>query len=237
MLGDSPLVSYYRQAAHYSTPNGPVTRVVIHDMEYPEKPDGAEWCADFFAGPGAPQASAHYCVDSNSVAQCVRETDRAWHAPPNAGSIGIEHAGYMAQSRSDWLDEYSQAELKLSAKLVADICKRHDIPVVKLSSTDLVAGKHGICGHVDVSNAFHQTDHGDPGPNFPWDTYLHWVNEAMNGGGDDVTDEDIKKIAAEVVKEINPVLVRAIAEGVKGRHDKQEYEKVYLALKAHLGVA
>lgn len=240
MLGDSPLVSYYRQAKHYHIGGGntPISRVVIHDMEYPERPDGAEWCADFFAGSGAPVASAHYCVDNNSVAQCVRESDTAYHAPPNRYAIGIEHAGYSAQSRPDWLDDYSQAELKLSAKLVAEICTRHNVPVVKLSPRDLLDGKRGICGHVDVSNAWHQTDHGDPGPNFPWDTYLHWVNEAMNGGDDEVvTPEEIEAIADKVMEKLKPWFTQAIAEGVKGRHDPKDYGKVYAALKKHLGLA
>lgn len=180
MLGDSPLVSYYRQAKHYSAPNGTIDRIVIHDMEYPETPQGAEWCVNYMAETDR-DASTHYSVDNNTICQGVRESQRAWHAPPNMHSIGIEHAGYMAQSRSQWTDEYSLAELKLSAKLTAELCKRHAIPVVKLSADDLLNGKRGICGHVDVSNAWHQTDHGDPGPNFPWDLYLAWVKEEMDG--------------------------------------------------------
>lgn len=198
MLGDSPLVSYYKQAKYFSATNGAITRVVIHDMEYPETPQGAEWCCDFFAGSGAPKASAHYEVDNNSVAQSVRESQRAWHAPPNNGSIGIEHAGYSAQARKDWLDAYSLAELKISAKLTADICKRHNLPIVKLSVADLKAGKEGICGHLDVSNAWHQTDHGDPGPNFPWDLYIQWVKEAGQPAPPPEPEDDMKPLVVRV---------------------------------------
>lgn len=188
-LGDSSLVSYYRQARNYRAGgNLPVDRVVIHDMEYPERPGGAKWCADFFGGSGAPVASAHYCIDNQTIAQSVRESDIAFHAPPNSHSIGIEHAGYAAQTRAEWLDAYSMAELRLSARLTADICQRHNLPVVYLTAADLRAGKRGITTHWQVSMAFKRTDHHDPGPNFPMDSYLQWVKEAMGGGGGFLAD-------------------------------------------------
>ena len=151
--------------------------VVIHDMEYPESPSGAEWCAEFFAGPSAPKASAHYSVDSNSVIQSVRDRDVAWHAPgANHNGIGIEHAGYAKQSREQWLDDYSRAELAISAKLVARLLALYNIPLVKLTSADLQAKQRGICGHKDVTDAFSNgKGHYDPGPNFPWNEYLALV--------------------------------------------------------------
>jgi len=147
------------QAKHYYQGGNTPRLIVIHDMEYPERPTGAEWCAEFFAGPKAPGASAHYCVDSDSVVQCVKEEDGAWHTPGrlpdrfgveiNRSSIGIEHAGYARQSAEEWMDEYSQAMLRQSAALVADLCLRHDIPPVLLTSEDLkLEGMRGICGPV-----------------------------------------------------------------------------------------
>jgi len=44
--------------------------LVIHTMEAPEKGETAENIASWFAGANAPQASAHYCIDANSVVQC-----------------------------------------------------------------------------------------------------------------------------------------------------------------------
>jgi hypothetical protein len=62
-----------------------------------------------------------------------------------------------------------------AAARVAELCDRLSVPKVRLSAADLVAGKHGVCGHVDVSRAFHQSDHSDPGPNFPWDEFMALV--------------------------------------------------------------
>ena len=150
--------------------------IVIHDMEYPETPTGAEWCAGFFAGLSAPRASAHYSVDNDSIVQSVRDSDVAWHAPgANSNGIGIEHAGYAKQSRSEWLDDYSRAELTLSARLVSRLCKTYGIPLEWRDASALKKrGARGITGHSDVSRAFGGT-HWDPGPNFPIDFYLALV--------------------------------------------------------------
>jgi N-acetyl-anhydromuramyl-L-alanine amidase AmpD len=154
--------------------------LVIHTMESPEKPDTAESVAAWFAGSTAPQASAHYCIDGNSIVQCVRDEDVAWHAPgANHNGLGFEHAGRAAQTAHDWSDDYSLACLALSAELVARKCEEHHIPVVWLQSADLRAGRRGITGHVQVSDAFKRSDHRDPGTSFPVQRYLALVRASM----------------------------------------------------------
>lgn len=154
--------------------------LVIHTMESPEKPDTAESVAQWFAGATAPQASAHYCIDENSIVQCVHDDDVAWHAPgANHNGLGFEHAGRAAQTTKDWNDAYSQAMLERSAKLVAQKCVEHHIPAVWLRPADLRAGKRGITGHADVSDAFHRSDHHDPGTSFPIEAYLARVKAHM----------------------------------------------------------
>jgi N-acetyl-anhydromuramyl-L-alanine amidase AmpD len=154
--------------------------LVIHTMESPEKPDTAESVANWFAGTTAPQASAHYCIDADSTVQCVRDEDVAWHAPgANHNGLGFEHAGRAAQTHADWSDAYSTAMLERSAQLVAQKCVEHHIPAVWLRPADLCAGKRGITGHVDVSNAFKRSDHHDPGTAFPIEAYLARVREHM----------------------------------------------------------
>jgi N-acetyl-anhydromuramyl-L-alanine amidase AmpD len=149
--------------------------VVIHTMEISERANAAESCARWFADP-ASEVSAHYCVDADSVIQCVREDDIAWHARGgNRNSIGVELAGSAGQGPRGWDDSYSWGVLERAAEVVAEICARHKIPVRRLHAADLRTGRRGVTGHADVSAAFRKSDHWDPGANFPWERYLRLV--------------------------------------------------------------
>lgn len=183
-MADSALSSAFVQAKNYTPDrNVPVDLIVVHDMEYPERLTAAEDVAKFFANqakdpPGGPYkgSSAHYNVDADSIVGSVHESDVAWHAPGgNHNGIGIEHAGYASQRAEDWADAYSDAELRLSSRLAADIAKRHSIPIVWLSPADLLAGKRGITSHNNVTLAFKRGNHTDPGPNFPVEHYVALV--------------------------------------------------------------
>jgi N-acetyl-anhydromuramyl-L-alanine amidase AmpD len=146
--------------------------VVIHTMEIAERAGAAEVCAQWFENPTS-EVSAHYCVDADSIVQCVREEDIAWHARGgNANSIGIELAGYAGQRALGWSDAYSRTVLERAARLTAEVCARHGIPLRRLRAADLVANRRGITGHADVSAAFRKSDHWDPGPDFPWTRFL-----------------------------------------------------------------
>ena len=153
--------------------------IVIHTMEMDEKGDTAEHCALWFKNPAA-KVSAHYCVDANSIVQCVRDQDVAWHAPgANHDGIGIEHAGRAKQTGREWGDEYSTAMLKRSATLVAELCKKYAIPATWLYAADLSAGKRGITTHKAVSDAFKRGAHWDPGTGFPVERYLALVRAKL----------------------------------------------------------
>lgn len=149
--------------------------IVIHDMEYPEKLSAAEDVARYFATTTTP-ASAHICVDADSIVQCVKDSDIAYAAPGcNNDGIQVELAGYARQTRAEWLDGYSAALLERAANAVAQYCLKYDIPVCHMTNVQLKAGEKGIIGHYQASEVYKKSDHMDPGPNFPWDVFMEKV--------------------------------------------------------------
>jgi len=158
--------------------------IVIHSMESQEKPNTARNVALWFAGATAPQASAHFNVDADEIVQCVNTTDMAWGAPgANRQGIHIEHAGRASQTAEQWADAYSDAMLRRSAVLVADLCRRHGIAIKRIGPEELKSGARGICGHDTVSKAFPvKGGHTDPGPNFDWARYIDLVMTADGMG-------------------------------------------------------
>jgi hypothetical protein len=115
-------------------------------------------------------------VDPGEIVSCLRENVVGYHAPPNTGSVGIELCDPQKGPESRWDDEDHRGMLRLAADLVRRVAARWDVPLRRLTVADLKAGRRGICGHVDVSRAFGQTDHTDPGSGFPWGEFMHVVN-------------------------------------------------------------
>lgn len=166
------------------------TRIVIHatcpNIGYPaaSAPGRALSTARYFQSPAA-GGSAHYVVDPAGEQHCVPDAHIAWHSPPNPRSIGIEICAEggdypRSYSRAQWLSDPVWPAVQRAAARTRELCQRFGIPAVKLSVADLQAGRHGICGHVDVSRAFHQSSHSDPGAGFPWPEFLALVTQPAN---------------------------------------------------------
>jgi hypothetical protein len=203
------------QAAHHSSgSNLPPTRVVIHatcpEMGFPRASAAgrAVSTARYFQSSSS-GGSAHYVVDIGETVQCLGENVIAWHAPPNGRSLGIEICadGGSATSfknpkvrytRAQWLSPQVWPAVLRAADLTRQMCSKYGIPVTKLSAADLRAGKRGICGHVDVSNAFHQSDHDDPGPDFPWAEFMAAVKGGATTQTGDLTVAQINDIMAKL---------------------------------------
>lgn len=177
----SELVLPFEQARNYH--QGRVDQIlfiVIHDGETQELPTSAEGMQHYFAGPDAPQASAHAAADDNSLVRSVHDWDTAWAAPGcNAMGLHLEQAGRASQKRINWLDPYSKKMIEeFSAKMVADWSVRHHIPLLKRGPSDILARRGGVVGHIDVTNAEKTAGgHTDPGTSYPYDLLLGAARE------------------------------------------------------------
>ena len=173
--------------------------VVIHTTEGSEHGQSAEDGAAYDAR-RTDGTSTHYFHDSNSTVQSVRTEDKAHTARANGNRIGIHHelCGDAGDSAAEWADGYHSAMLEQAARQVARDCKKWDIPVRRLSPAQVRNGVKGICGHVDITEAFpaDRGTHTDPGRNFPWALFLAKVDAYLNPEraqeeDDMITREDI----------------------------------------------
>ncbi|MCU1361218.1 MAG: N-acetylmuramoyl-L-alanine amidase [Ilumatobacteraceae bacterium] len=123
------------------------------------------------------QASYHWGVDIDSIAAMVPVDDIAYHAPPNWRGEALCLCGRAAR---DWAGPDVWLQLDLAAGLAASILKRRGWPNRVLTVAEVQAGEQGMCGHVTISAAFHQTDHTDPGVTFPWSLFTSLIDGYLN---------------------------------------------------------
>lgn len=186
--------------------------IVIHYTAGSERPTSAEDGA-LYNQRRTDGTSAHYFVDSNSVVQGVKTSDRANCARHRGNRLGIQYelCG-TAQTRAQWLDAASLATLKNAARQAARDCRKYDIPVRRLAVTEtrrawteFPRGPKGFVGHVDCTYAYPEDggDHTDPGKDFPWDIFLPMVQAELDGDKDmaGITDDDAEKIARAVLNQ------------------------------------
>lgn len=175
-MAKAPKLPYIGPPAnHGSRHNKPIKRIVIHSTVSACRRGQARATANYFKRTTR-YASAHYVVDPGEAVQALYDSYIGYHAPPNRYSIGIEMTEMPSQNIARWSGKAHQEMLHRTAKLTAQLCLAYNIPITKVSSGQLQAGHHGICGHVDVSNAWHQTSHWDPGA-FPWSKFISLVKQ------------------------------------------------------------
>lgn len=165
-----------------------IHNLVLHTAECSETKGSAIAVAKYFKLKSTKKVSTHFTSDQAGIIQCVKLADTAFHAGPiNSRSIGIEICGRAAQSLVQWHDDFSSETLEHVAALCADLHALYNVPLIKLTAEDLLAGKRGLCGHADVSKAcvlaktrkltdsIYNTSsngHFDPGTSFPWDEFI-----------------------------------------------------------------
>jgi hypothetical protein len=165
-----------------------VRLLVVHTSEGSEGPTSAENLCSFMTLPGdRPNldgsmfgASYHYVTDTDRVLPAVPDNVVAYAAAgANNDGIHICIPGKAAQTREQWLDAISHGYLEQLAFVMIDKATEHKIPLLRLSVKDIQVGRSGYCGHVDISNAYHKSDHTDPGAAFPWDVLAADLEEPV----------------------------------------------------------
>ncbi len=176
--------------------------IVIHTTEGSARPSSAEDGAAYDQR-REDGTSTHYFHDSDSTVQCVETRYRAHTARAEGNWRGIHHELCTRAGSAVWGDSYHQAMLRRAARQCARDVRRWKIPVRKLSPAQVAAGLKGFCGHVEISKAFGQSDHTDPGKNFPWNDFLVMVAQELNPPKEiDVDSKDIEAIADRVVAKL-----------------------------------
>jgi len=129
--------------------------------------------------------SSHYYVDSDSVIQCVRTTDRSHTAlyHGNRDAIHYELCGTV-QTRAQWLDAASRPTLRNAAAQMVRDMQKYRIPLSRVIGRAVRPDSAtGVCGHVDFTNGWPEDGgtHTDPGPEFPWDVLFDDIRAALEG--------------------------------------------------------
>lgn len=141
--------------------------------------------------------SVQYGISDTQVRQYVPHFGYAYQTrdPGNARGVGIEFSGLSTYSRATWLKH--DAMLRNGAKLIAQICKKHGIPPVRLSQSSLKSYAKGIITHNEHRQAFGGS-HTDPGPSFPMDVLMKYVQEASRSAKTTVAKPTPAKDPADV---------------------------------------
>jgi len=149
---------------------GGVQIVVIHTCEGSYSSCWS-WLTNTASG-----VSAHYVVNESGseISQLVRESSRGWHvgatyspslnggvlsnlsgASVNNFSVGIEHGGSASQS------SFPAGQIEASAKLTCNIAKDNGITIDSY--------------HIVAHGKLQPATRTDPGPNWPWSSYISKV--------------------------------------------------------------
>lgn len=170
-----PSAAYYRGAMQT-----PIKWIVIHTAEGPVGPGAARQLAKWSATQRKYQTSWHYAVDNKDITCCLSEDLAGQHTATGRvdnQAIAIEVCLKVA---GDWTSQTYLETVALAARLTADRCKALNIPPKVLTLEELKAGQAGIISHNLVRlTGWSKTTHTDPGPNFPWTSFISQVQAAL----------------------------------------------------------
>lgn len=154
----------------YTSRTKPIQLGVIHTAEnlpdFVGVDDGAEAVARY--GATTERASWHDTIDSDSWIRMLPHSYTAFHVMGyNSRAVGVE----LATQAARWVetpDGWRHAILDGCAAWVADVHRRHGLPIRQVTKAQADAGMTGFTGH----GVLDPTRRTDPGAAFPWDYVL-----------------------------------------------------------------
>lgn len=129
----------------------------------------------------ARKRSPHAIIDTSQIVQCVPWDCEAYHCGQtgNRYGEGVELCGMADQTTAQWFDAASLPMLQLAASFVRWRCDVRGIPLEWVTRDELREHKSGITSHAEISRAFRESNHWDPGPSFPITAFVEAVRLAQ----------------------------------------------------------
>jgi hypothetical protein len=143
--------------------------IVIHSTESSGE---AANVASYFQSSSA-YGSTQLVAGNDGVYRSVSDLENPAGAPgANSDGLHIEIVGMAKWSREEWLRRAPKA-LDNAARAIAEWSSKYGIPLAFADATAIRNPRtKGVTTHAEVSRAFKESDHWDPGPGFPMDHVL-----------------------------------------------------------------
>lgn len=151
----------------------PIDWIVVHDTEGETALSAARWFVQPLAigdgGPGSTQVVVGEDGCYRTLPDDVVPYGAGFHA--NARGLHVELSGHSTYSRDQWMSRATT--LRRAAAWLASWSRDYGVPLRYVDAKGLLAGERGVTTHREVSRAWpSDTNHQDPGPNFPMDYLL-----------------------------------------------------------------
>ena len=168
---------------YQSRGNARVRLVVLHTAEGARDVTSL---GNYLANPTV-EASYHVAFDDNRLEQYVDYKYESWSTlSANPISDCGCMCGFAAWTRDQWLNDHPRM-LELAAQWVASRCMARNVPVRRLSLSEVAACRNdpnhpgGVIGHIDWTRGAQDGTHTDPGDNFPWDWVINRARQIVGG--------------------------------------------------------
>ena len=176
----------------------------------------------------------HEIVDDVQYVTTARDNEVVNGASgANEDGFHICMIGDATQTDAQWHDAFSVCTWTRAAARAHAACARLGVPMRLLSSAEVAAGHAGICGHVNVSEAYRKSNHTDPGPHFPWGDFMGQV--AAQEDNDMTPEQDA------ILKQILSNTTKSLATDTANRADLKSFYNTFVGflkkVYAKLGIS